>query len=135
MRDPKASDEDTARRPPRRLRSDLDDHLEDHRPAAVAVAERPDDQLAEREPEHERADRELRERVGGAEVDEHGVARPGSRKERIRAAMSRFYFRDAVNPVTPAELAAAHHHGQEAEAIEPGTEPAAIAPAETADRH
>ena len=68
-------------------------------------------------------------------VDEHGVARPGSRKERIRAAMSRFYFRDAVNPVTPAELAAAHHHGQEAEAIEPGTEPAAIAPAETADRH
>ena len=32
--------------------------------------------------------------------------------------MSHFYFKDAVNPVTPAELAAAHHDGQHAEAIE-----------------
>ncbi|KRE63034.1 ubiquinol-cytochrome c reductase cytochrome b subunit [Nostocoides sp. Soil756] len=52
------------------------------------------------------------------ETDEHGVARPAARKDRIRAALSRFYFADAVNPVTPAELAAAQHHGHETEAID-----------------
>jgi ubiquinol-cytochrome c reductase cytochrome b subunit len=68
-------------------------------------------------------------------VDENGVERPGSRKERVRAALSHFYFRDAVNPVTPAELAAAHHHGHEAEAIEPAPEQAQVESAETAGRH
>ena len=52
-------------------------------------------------------------------VDENGVARKAHRKDRRRAWFSRFYFADAVNPVTPAELAAAHHHGAEHEAIEP----------------
>lgn len=52
------------------------------------------------------------------EVDEHGVARPATRSDKIRAALSRFYFADAVNPVTPAELAAAHHDGHADEAIE-----------------
>ena len=41
------------------------------------------------------------------------------RSERARAWFSRFYFADAVNPVTPAEFAAAQHHGAEHEAIEP----------------
>ncbi len=50
-------------------------------------------------------------------TDANGVTRPGSRKERLRARMSNFYFRDRVDPVTPAELAAAHHHGEH-EAIE-----------------
>ncbi len=69
------------------------------------------------------------------EIDEHGVARPTARKDRARAALSRFYYADAVNPVTPAELAAAHHHGEETEAIEaPGATPG-IETAETADRH
>ena len=52
------------------------------------------------------------------EVDEHGVARKTSRFAKAKVALSRFYFADAVNPVTPAELAAAHHHGDEHEAIE-----------------
>ncbi|MFQ6170553.1 cytochrome b [Oryzobacter sp. R7] len=53
-----------------------------------------------------------------ADVDEHGVARRAGRSDRIRAALSRFYFADAVNPVTPAELAAAHHDGHADESIE-----------------
>ena len=53
-----------------------------------------------------------------AEVDENGVARPAARKDRLRAKLSHFYFKDAVNPVTPAELAAAHHDGHQAEALE-----------------
>jgi ubiquinol-cytochrome c reductase cytochrome b subunit len=32
--------------------------------------------------------------------------------------LSHFYFKDRVAPVTPAELAAAHHHGEH-EAISP----------------
>ena len=61
--------------------------------------------------------------------------------ERARAAMSRFYFADAVNPVTPAELAAAHHVGPDHEAIEPsasgGARPIEAAESETeaAGRH
>jgi ubiquinol-cytochrome c reductase cytochrome b subunit len=54
-----------------------------------------------------------------ASVDENGVARKAKRSERLRAGFSRFYFADAVNPVTPAEFAAAQHHGAEHEAIEP----------------
>ncbi len=70
-----------------------------------------------------------------AEVDDHGVARPTARKDRARAALSRFYYADAVNPVTPAELAAAHHHGEETEAIEAPETTREIESAETADRH
>jgi ubiquinol-cytochrome c reductase cytochrome b subunit len=53
----------------------------------------------------------------GADVDEHGVRRPRGPLYGARRAVSSFYFKDRVEPVTPAELAAAHHHG-EAEAIE-----------------
>ena len=49
------------------------------------------------------------------EVDENGVASPLARKDRARARLSRFYFRDRVAPPTPAELEAAHHHGHEDE--------------------
>jgi ubiquinol-cytochrome c reductase cytochrome b subunit len=53
--------------------------------------------------------------------DEAGVRRPGSRFDGVRRRISRFYFEDRVEPVTPGELAAAHHeHGAhgEHEAIE-----------------
>jgi ubiquinol-cytochrome c reductase cytochrome b subunit len=50
--------------------------------------------------------------------DENGVRRPGARKDRLRQKLSRFYFEDRVEPATPAEIAAAHHHGEHAE-VEP----------------
>jgi ubiquinol-cytochrome c reductase cytochrome b subunit len=46
-------------------------------------------------------------------TDENGVASPVARKDKRRARLSRFYFRDRVAPPTPAELEAAHHHGHE----------------------
>lgn len=66
------------------------------------------------------------------ERDQHGVLNPVARKDRLRAKVSHFYFRDRVNPATPSELEAAHHdhgggHGEEAghleehEAIEAGS--------------
>ncbi|MCA1783665.1 MAG: cytochrome bc complex cytochrome b subunit [Dermatophilaceae bacterium] len=56
-----------------------------------------------------------------ATTDANGVARKGGRKDRARAALSRFYFTDRVEPVTPAELAAAHHDGHDLETIESGS--------------
>lgn len=53
-----------------------------------------------------------------AQTDNDGVVRPAARLDRLRARLSDFYYRDAVNPVTPAELAAAHHHGETHEAID-----------------
>ncbi|NMM34501.1 MAG: hypothetical protein HHJ13_10990, partial [Phycicoccus sp.] len=50
--------------------------------------------------------------------DANGVRRPGAFKERLRGKVSSFYFADSVDPVTPAELAAAHHDGAAHEAIE-----------------
>lgn len=49
-------------------------------------------------------------------TDDNGVRRPGSRSDTWRRRISRFYFEDRVEPVTPAELEAAHHehHGHEA---------------------
>jgi len=55
-----------------------------------------------------------------ATVDAKGVRRPGALKERLRGRVSKFYFADTVQPVTPAELAAAHHDGTAHEAIEAG---------------
>jgi len=48
-------------------------------------------------------------------VDDHGVRRPGSRFDGVRRRLSRFFFEDRVEPVTPAELEAAHeeHHAIE----------------------
>jgi ubiquinol-cytochrome c reductase cytochrome b subunit len=50
-------------------------------------------------------------------VDDNGVRRPGSRLGNMRQAISRFYFQDRVEPVTPAELAAAHHEHHEPAAL------------------
>ncbi|MDF2143658.1 ubiquinol-cytochrome c reductase cytochrome b subunit [Knoellia sp. p5-6-4] len=51
-------------------------------------------------------------------VDENGVAAPNARSQRLRAKVSHFFFKDRVEPVTPAELEAAHHDGHHAEEIE-----------------
>jgi len=51
-------------------------------------------------------------------VDAHGVAAPSNGKWRTR--LSRFYFQDVVQPVTPAELEAAHHDGHATEHLEAG---------------
>lgn len=57
--------------------------------------------------------------------DEHGVRRKGYALDAFRARVSRFFYEDRVEPVTPVELAAAHVHGEH-DAL-PGTEtPAAV---------
>jgi ubiquinol-cytochrome c reductase cytochrome b subunit len=43
--------------------------------------------------------------------DENGVRRKGSAKDWLWAKAARFYFDDRIEPVTPAELAAAQAHG------------------------
>jgi ubiquinol-cytochrome c reductase cytochrome b subunit len=55
-----------------------------------------------------------------ARVDGDGKRTAGSRKERLRRKVASFYFSDVVHPVSPAELAAAHHDGSAREAIETG---------------
>ena len=54
-----------------------------------------------------------------AGTDQHGVASPTARMDRLRAKVSHFYFKDRVEPVSPAELEAAHHDGHHMEEIEP----------------
>lgn len=44
--------------------------------------------------------------------DANGVARPGHKKERRLQKLSRFFYEDRVEPVTPAELQAAQSHGE-----------------------
>ena len=48
-------------------------------------------------------------------VDENGVRRPGSLFDGLRRRLSRFFFEDRVQPVSPEELEAAHgeHHAIE----------------------
>ncbi len=53
----------------------------------------------------------------GSGTDANGVAVKHGRAQQVRARLSSFYFKDRVEPVTPAELAAAHAHGEH-EAIE-----------------
>jgi ubiquinol-cytochrome c reductase cytochrome b subunit len=48
-------------------------------------------------------------------TDRNGVARPGYRKDALRQRLSRFFYEDRVEPVTPVELAAAHHLPDEVE--------------------
>jgi ubiquinol-cytochrome c reductase cytochrome b subunit len=43
--------------------------------------------------------------------DSRGVLRKGYRRDRFRQRVSRFFYEDRVEPVTPAELAAAQSHG------------------------
>ena len=42
-------------------------------------------------------------------TDANGVERQGSGAAKLRSRLSNFYFRDRIEPVTPQELAAAHH--------------------------
>jgi ubiquinol-cytochrome c reductase cytochrome b subunit len=65
--------------------------------------------------------------VVGETTDAHGVANPVARKERLRAKLSHFYFKDRVEPVTPAELEAAHHAHVPAVVEEPSEPEAAPA--------
>mgnify|MGYP004166649391 CR=1 FL=1 len=60
----------------------------------------------------------LKPRELAPEHNEHGVRRKGYRWDRFKAALSRFYYEDRVEPVTPAELAAAQHHGHGAEELD-----------------
>ncbi|WP_299449357.1 ubiquinol-cytochrome c reductase cytochrome b subunit [uncultured Serinicoccus sp.] len=48
----------------------------------------------------------------GPDVDSRGVARRRGPLAGAQAAVSSFFYKDAVTAVTPAELAAAHHHGE-----------------------
>ena len=51
--------------------------------------------------------------------DERGVRRKGYRRDAFRARLSRFFYEDRVEPVTPAELAEAQAHaGHDAAALE-----------------
>ncbi len=58
-------------------------------------------------------------------TDLNGVSSKDAKKARRRVAWSNFFFKTRVEPVTPAELAAAHHHGEH-EAIPGGSGHAAI---------
>ncbi len=58
-------------------------------------------------------------------TDLNGVSSKDAKKARRRVAWSNFYFKTRVEPVTPAELAAAHYHGEH-EAIPGGAGHAAI---------
>jgi ubiquinol-cytochrome c reductase cytochrome b subunit len=73
-------------------------------------------------PEHERwtlVQHETLTPLGlGPTIDSNGVHRANRLGQRLHAKVSSFYFTDAVPPVTPAELAAAHHDGSAHEAIE-----------------
>ena len=50
--------------------------------------------------------------------DQNGVRRPGARKDKLRQRLSRWYFEDRIEPLTPEELEAAHHHGEHGERAE-----------------
>jgi ubiquinol-cytochrome c reductase cytochrome b subunit len=59
-------------------------------------------------------------------TDARGVKRKGYRSDRRWHRVSQFFYEDRVEPATPAELAAAHSHGEHDE-IEAKT-PAAVGP-------
>jgi ubiquinol-cytochrome c reductase cytochrome b subunit len=59
-----------------------------------------------------------------ARADRPDISKAGALMERLRIKVSSFYFADVVHPVTPAELAAAHHDGITREAIETGQDSA-----------
>jgi ubiquinol-cytochrome c reductase cytochrome b subunit len=48
----------------------------------------------------------------GATTDAHGLPARGTRKERLRARLSRLWFADNIQPPTRAELDEAHHHAE-----------------------
>ncbi|UFU01643.1 ubiquinol-cytochrome c reductase cytochrome b subunit [Ruania suaedae] len=46
------------------------------------------------------------------EEDASGVRRPTYSRDRLRQRVSRFFYEDRIEPVTPSELSAAHSHGE-----------------------
>lgn len=68
--------------------------------------------------------------IGPAE-DGRGVRRKRRRLDALRHRVSRFFFEDRIEPVSPAELAAAHSHGEHDAIGAPEVHPA---PARTAAR-
>jgi ubiquinol-cytochrome c reductase cytochrome b subunit len=52
-------------------------------------------------------------------TDSRGVRRKGYRLDAVRSRVSRFFYEDRVEPVTPAELEAAQSHGQHDELTAP----------------
>jgi len=64
--------------------------------------------------------------------DDNGVARPGYKKERRWQRLSQFFYEDRIEPVTPAELAAAQSHGEHDEL--PAGEQDQIEPAAPGDQ-
>lgn len=61
-------------------------------------------------------------------TDSRGVRRKGYAKDRRLQRLSRFFYEDRVEPVTPAELTAAHSHGEH-DALESATEHREVASA------
>jgi len=57
--------------------------------------------------------------------DSRGVRRPGYRKDTLRQKVSRMFYEDRVEPVTPAELRAAQSHGAH-DALPAAEEPAQL---------
>ncbi|KQS97058.1 cytochrome bc1 complex cytochrome b subunit [Cellulomonas sp. Leaf395] len=74
---------------------------------------------------HERWLRVQHEAIRPLEIepaeDSRGVRRKGYGLDRLRQRISQTFYEDRVEPVTPAELAASHSHGEH-DAIEPTTE-------------
>ncbi|GIG26385.1 cytochrome b [Cellulomonas denverensis] len=64
--------------------------------------------------------------------DSRGVRRPGYRKDRLRQRLSRLFYEDRVEPVTPAELVAAQSHGAH-DALPAADEPAQVGAASDGD--
>ncbi len=62
-------------------------------------------------------DRQVPLELGPAE-DDNGVPAPGRRKDRIRARLSHWYYQDAIQKPTKAEVAQSHSHAAELEAAE-----------------
>jgi ubiquinol-cytochrome c reductase cytochrome b subunit len=67
-------------------------------------------------------------------TDARGVKRPGYRKDKRWQKLSRFFYEDRVEPVTPAELAAAHAHGEHDELEATPHSPELVSGAEKTDR-
>ena len=65
-------------------------------------------------------------------MDARGVKRKGYRSDRRWQRLSEFFYEDRVEPATPAELAAAHSHGEH-DAIEART-PAGVGPGTSGPR-
>jgi ubiquinol-cytochrome c reductase cytochrome b subunit len=61
-------------------------------------------------------------------IDDNGVRRPGARFDGLRRRLSRFFFEDRVEAVTPEELEAAHHdhHAIESSEHQDDNRPAAV---------